>query len=288
MRAVSVTSALVCLAVFASASTITSTPSKDATLYQTADGSLANGSGVHIFAGKTNGAQLRRALLAFDVASRIPPGSQITRATLTLNISQTISGIEPMELHAVLANWGEGASNAGSARDGVGVPSAANDATWIHTFYPNRFWSRTGGDFDSIAEASGAAGGLGTFSFPSTLSTVARVQKWLDQPATNFGWIILGNETSSATTKRFDSREIATSTRPALTIDFVAPPPPRGDTNGDGFVTTADVFYLINFLFTNGPAPIGSGDVNADGFVGVSDVFYLINFLFAQGPAPPP
>jgi streptogramin lyase len=59
-----------------------------------------------------------------------------------------------------------------------------------------------------------------------------------------------------------------------------------GDANGDGWVTVADVFYLINNLFAGGPAPIGSGDANGDGSVTVSDVFYLINYLFAGGPAP--
>jgi streptogramin lyase len=59
-----------------------------------------------------------------------------------------------------------------------------------------------------------------------------------------------------------------------------------GDVNGDGQVTVADVFYLINDLFAGGPAPIGSGDTNGDGLVTVSDVFYLINYLFAGGPAP--
>jgi IPT/TIG domain/Dockerin type I domain len=61
---------------------------------------------------------------------------------------------------------------------------------------------------------------------------------------------------------------------------------PHGDANGDGQVTVADVFYLINYLFAGGPAPIGSGDANGDGSVTVSDVFYLINYLFAGGPAP--
>jgi hypothetical protein len=59
-----------------------------------------------------------------------------------------------------------------------------------------------------------------------------------------------------------------------------------GDANGDGSVTVGDVFYLINYLFAGGPAPIGSGDANGDGSVTVSDVFYLINYLFAGGPAP--
>jgi IPT/TIG domain len=33
---------------------------------------------------------------------------------------------------------------------------------------------------------------------------------------------------------------------------------PAGDSNGDGSVTVGDVFYLINFLFGGGPAPITS------------------------------
>src|SRR5437867_225910 len=36
----------------------------------------------------------------------------------------------------------------------------------------------------------------------------------------------------------------------------------------------------------NGPSPIGPADANADGQVNVADIFYLINFLFANGPAP--
>jgi len=59
-----------------------------------------------------------------------------------------------------------------------------------------------------------------------------------------------------------------------------------GDVNGDGSVTVADVFFLINFLFASGPIPIGEADVNGDGDVTVADVFYLINRLFANGPAP--
>ena len=58
------------------------------------------------------------------------------------------------------------------------------------------------------------------------------------------------------------------------------------DANGDGVVNVGDIFYLINFLFAGGPAPLNSSDVNGDGSTNVTDVFYLINFLFAGGPAP--
>jgi len=60
----------------------------------------------------------------------------------------------------------------------------------------------------------------------------------------------------------------------------------KGDANGDGVVDLADVFYLVNFLFGNGPRPYGPVDVNSDTVVDLADVFYLINALFSGGPAP--
>jgi hypothetical protein len=61
---------------------------------------------------------------------------------------------------------------------------------------------------------------------------------------------------------------------------------PKGDVNGDGAVNVSDIFYLINYLFANGPAPICSGDVNGDGQTNAADVFYLINYIFVGGPPP--
>jgi photosystem II stability/assembly factor-like uncharacterized protein len=59
-----------------------------------------------------------------------------------------------------------------------------------------------------------------------------------------------------------------------------------GDADADGAVNVRDVFYLINYLFAGGAAPIGPADANGDGAVTISDVFWLINYLFAAGPAP--
>jgi len=200
--------------------TVMLTPSKDNTLYQTSNGSLSNGAGIHLFAGMTNLRERRRALLAFDVASQIPPGSQITSVALKLEVSQTVSGPESMELHRVSADWGEGSSNAGASRDGIGAGSRPGDATWIHTFFSNRFWTNQGGDFDAAADATALAGD-GPVNWGSSAAMIARGQDWLDHPSTNFGWIILGNEANAQTAKRFDSREIVSSdTRPSLTIEF--------------------------------------------------------------------
>jgi len=62
----------------------------------------------------------------------------------------------------------------------------------------------------------------------------------------------------------------------------------RGDANGDGVINSADIAYLINYLFKSGPAPdpLWLGDCNCDGVINSSDVVYLINYLFKGGPAP--
>ena len=52
---------------------------------------------------------------------------------------------------------------------------------------------------------------------------VADVQSWLDNPASNFGWLVLGDETDHRTTaKRFDTRESASP--PMLTIQYIPGP----------------------------------------------------------------
>jgi hypothetical protein len=69
-------------------------------------------------------------------------------------------------------------------------------------------------------------------------------------------------------------------------------PTHKFDPNGDGVVDPADIFYLVNYLFLNGPAPqgwagpVGSGDANQDGVVDPADIFFTVNYLFLNGPAP--
>jgi hypothetical protein len=62
----------------------------------------------------------------------------------------------------------------------------------------------------------------------------------------------------------------------------------RGDANGDGLIDIADVVYLINYLFVDGPPPpaIKAGDANCDGVINIADVVFLINYLFIDGPEP--
>jgi len=63
------------------------------------------------------------------------------------------------------------------------------------------------------------------------------------------------------------------------------------DPNNDGMIDPSDVFYLVSYLFTGGPAPAGpagmpSGDANGDGVVDPADIFYTVFYLFSSGPEP--
>jgi hypothetical protein len=61
-----------------------------------------------------------------------------------------------------------------------------------------------------------------------------------------------------------------------------------GDANTDHDVNVGDAVYLINFVFSSGPAPYPylSGDVNGEGGPNVGDAVYLINYIFKSGPPP--
>ena len=170
--------------------------------------------------------ELRRGVLAFNVAGSIPPGSTITAVSLSLNMSRTLlETARTVELHKLLADWGEGTSHA-PGEEGDGAPATTNDATWRHRFFDTIFWAMQGGDFSATVSASQVVGPVGQYTW-SSAQMVADVQSWLDNPSSTFGWLVLGDESTNATSKRFDTRESASP--PVLTIEYTqrAMPTPR-------------------------------------------------------------
>ncbi len=61
-----------------------------------------------------------------------------------------------------------------------------------------------------------------------------------------------------------------------------------GDANGSELVTISDAVYLINYIFSGGPAPepLDSGDADCSSLINISDVVYLINYIFSGGAVP--
>ncbi len=66
----------------------------------------------------------------------------------------------------------------------------------------------------------------------------------------------------------------------------------RGDINHDGapLIDIADLVYLVDFMFADGPAPpcAQEGDIDGSGgLLDISDLVYLVDFMFNDGPVAP-
>jgi hypothetical protein len=200
------------------------TATKDNTLIQDPTGAKSDGAGSYFFVGRTNqaGNSVRRGIIAFDVNASIPAGAIIQDVTLSLHVSKAsgTGSARNVSLHNVLADWGEGTSDAG-ANEGSGAPATTSDATWVHRTFNNQLWMTSGGDFSPDASAITSVAGVGKYTWASNAQLVADVQNWVNHPAENFGWLVLGDETTAQTAKRFDSRQNTTAAnRPVLTVTY--------------------------------------------------------------------
>ena len=203
----------------------------DNTLYEDSLGSVSNGSGAIMVAGRTNGEvdSIRRAVLFFDVAGNIPHGAVVESVALSLYLNKGNGGAREMRLHRLLTDWGEGAS----VKDGGGLGATAEpgDATWLHTFYPDAFWGSDGGRYVGRVSASqlvGTAGGnndlAGSYTWPSTDRLIDDVRRWVKKPSMNHGWILVGDESVKQTAKQFASREsVSPELRPMLEVTYSLP-----------------------------------------------------------------
>jgi len=228
---------------------------QDTTLYEDVNGRLGNGAGQYLFIGRTwdeNGVDklLRRALVKFDLGV-VPAGSTIDSVNFGITIDQVppIASNFILSLHTVSENWGEGASNA-PGPEGRGTTAQPGDATWLHRFYDSDVWNTAGGDFAPGAVASEPVSSAPqSVIFASSPQLVAAVQAWVDDPSSNHGWILLGDEIVTQNARRILSRENAGPGNPLLSIEFTPPPPvaiPTMTITG----LLALVFSLLIFGFT--------------------------------------
>lgn len=201
-------------------------PSRDAVLYESATGDLANGAGDHLFAGRTlqDSGAIRRSAIGFDLSS-IPAGSTITGVSLRLFMSRSIGGAADIGVSRITTDWREGAADAPGA-EGGGAPALAGDTTWLDTGLGNNpQWDTPGGDFLASPSAVQSVGGI-AFYIWSGQGLVDDVQAWVDGSAGNFGWMLAGlDESVPASAKRFTSRSFfEEGERPVLTIDYIPTP----------------------------------------------------------------
>lgn len=203
--------------------TLVLTSIRDNTLFEDAEGDTSNGSGPNVFCGRNTQGRIRRALVMFDV-SALPASTVIDSVQLELHMA-TSSDSDPrvIALHRVIAAWGEGAS---ISLGGQGAPAQPGDATWLHSSYPNSYWSNPGGDFVGTPSDTAIVSQSEADYLWRSEALADDVRGWITQTISNSGWILIGDESVPNTARRFDSRESSTpSFRPRLVIHYSVPTP---------------------------------------------------------------
>jgi len=95
--------------------------------------------------------------------------------------------------------------------------------------------------------------------------------------------------TDTSSMVRTDPTSLLTASN-TWTVQVQPPPYKIGDANFDGVVTSADVIFLVNYVFKAGPPPSPfeiAGDLDCSGVITSGDIIDLVNYVFRGGPPPP-
>ena len=236
----------------ASAQTVVNLPAvQDATLLGGSDATTNNSlADPGMFVGTDGQGNPKRGLLQFNIASNIPAGATITAVTLQLTVGQVAgsgggsggggSSAETIGLFDETHAWGQPANIAGAKSfggTGHGAAPQNGDATWNFAFYNSTPasatpWTVAGGNWTAsstdIADAA-VTGTLTSFTWSSP-AMIADVQKWLNNPTSNFGWLLKNaDETDPTDFRAFWSAQGAAAnnapaTAPDLIVTFVPEP----------------------------------------------------------------
>lgn len=182
-------------------------------------------------AGTTQEFKRTRALFRYDLTS-LPTNTVVLSATVHTVVTREPGFGEPSNngtfgLHRLLRPWGEGDKNPfGSG--GKGLPATAGEATWNFAFYPTNAWTTPGGligvDFSATESSFQQINGLDNYPFDATPDLIEDVTAWLQQPESNFGWMLrCTDESIQSTARRFGSREDG-GNEPVLELQFLVPP----------------------------------------------------------------
>jgi hypothetical protein len=241
-----------------------------------------------------NGSPDQSTVIRWDLSQLPQLGTAVQSVSLTLSIAD--GSTQTYEIYEMKRDWSESQAtwdaNAGgnwqvAGAQGTDGPSPDRGTTVLGTL----------------------TGGSGTQTFALNAAGVAVVQGWIQNPSTNFGFIIQDYGATSDG-MQIRSREATTkSNRPKINITytasssaaaassstFAAPATDDGaaaserdrrDVNQDGMITPLDALLVINALNANqgastllAPAGDASLDVNSDHMVTALDALLVVNAL---------
>src|SRR5690349_4539868 len=156
--------------------------------------------------------EIRRGLLRFDLSS-LPAGAVVNSATLQISAVLMLPQ-DPVNsdfgIHLLLEDWDELAVSWNSPLAGVSwtAPGASDPADTVQAPSSTVFVT-----------------GLGNYVFPTTPSLISDVQAWVNDPRSNFGWLLVSEENGPESARHIGTREDISGNAPVLTIDFSLPPP---------------------------------------------------------------
>jgi hypothetical protein len=121
---------------------------------------------------------------------------------------------------------------------------------------------------------------------PAAIDCLAVIPEKL---VTNLGQGVSGGASGSGTSKMgvglgYDIGHVAYGV-----FGFVCPVAMTGDVNLSSSLTSADIIYLVNFVFKGQADPLpceASGDVNCSRSVTSADIIYMVNHVFKGQPPP--
>lgn len=220
-------------------------PSADTTLIEAAPASNLGGACI-VNSGTTKIDTRNRGLFLFDLTGLIPSGAVVNSVEIILAVTgEPATGFigANYTLHRMLTPWGEGNKgdpdcppDNGNA-PGLGAVATDGEANWTHRFAGSpaggaQTWSAPGGaaGIDYVAGASGdqliSGTGESPYYFFNTPELASDVQSWLNNPQSNFGWMLICDiEGDVGTARRFASREDPFNP-PMLVVDYTVVPEP--------------------------------------------------------------
>ena len=201
-----------------------------------------------VTAGTTALPSRSRALLKFDPAAVIPSNATVISAELSVVVVGANGFGHDFGVHHVLRDWGEGSGSGVSQGVGLGSPANSGEATWNARFYPGTQWSQPGAEagVDYLVQSSASAT-MNSFTMVFTSQSLAAdVEAWLQDPDSNFGWLLkIDDENSTVTASKFATREDSANA-PVLKVEYELPTTPTAPTLGDFGRFAGEIRFSFN------------------------------------------